>query len=338
MSASRLVTRRALLAGAVATSQICFPRFAAGAAEFTYKLGTAATTNDPLTARILEAAVRIKRESNGRFELQVFPNAVLGADQEVISQVRLGALEFFQSAHAGLSNVVPAAGLDTLPFIFSSHEEAWKALDGAMGRHIRGEMSKAGLYALDKSWDSSFRQMENNIRPIHVPDDLRGMKFRVVPGPVYVAMMRAFGANPTPVSIGNVYTSLQTHLVDGADLPWSAMILMKFVEVLKYGSTTNHAFTALSIIANSGAMQRLPKDVRDLVERNLNDAAMLERDDKRREDSMFLTQMQKQSFVFNPADHNAFRDFVAKAGLYKQWRTSFGDESWTAIEKSVGPL
>ena len=333
------LSRRSLVAGAATGyASICIGRYRADAAEFTYKLATSSAVEDPLTARALEAAARVKRDSSGRLEIQIYPNSVLGGDQEIIAQVRLGATEFFQSAHPGLSNTVPAAGLDNLPFIFSSHEDAWRAQDGPLGRHIRNEVMKAGLYAFEREWESSFRQMENNVRPLHTPDDLRGLKMRVVPGPVNVALMRTFGAIPTPVSIGGVYTALQTHLVDGADLPWNSLVFMKFFEVLKYGSLTNHIFTSLTIIGNMQAWQRLPSQLRDLVERHFSASALQARIDKRRDDSITLGQLRKMGFTYNEASHAAFRDGVRKAGLYTQWKTSFGDESWTVLEKTVGTL
>src|SRR5258708_5643607 len=167
----------AVAAGAFAT--ICIPRYHGNAAEFTYKFHDDGNDASPLTRRALEAAAKILRESNGRMEIQVYPNEVLGGDQAVLGQVRLGAVEMAVIGNGNLSNLVPATALTGLPFIFGNLEEALRACDGALGDYVRSEISKAGLYPFRRIWDAAFNEISNNVRPINTPDDLKGLKIKV---------------------------------------------------------------------------------------------------------------------------------------------------------------
>src|SRR5690242_1164697 len=145
------LSRTSLFAGTgSALASVCVPRYPAGAAEFTYKLGALLSNSDPLTARALEAAAKINRESNGRLEVQVFPNSVLGTGPAMVEQVRVGALEMFQCGNIVLANVAPGAAIDGLPFIFSSYEDAWRAADGPLGKYIRASLAKAGMYTFER--------------------------------------------------------------------------------------------------------------------------------------------------------------------------------------------
>jgi tripartite ATP-independent transporter DctP family solute receptor len=336
---SHRLARRSVFAGAASgVAAVCLLRYPASAAEFTYKLATTVPTAHPLTSRALEAAARIGRESGGRMELQVFPNSVLGADDAMLQQLRIGALEFYQCGHPPLSSFVPATGLDGLPFIFSTYDEAWRASDGALGNYIRAQIAKAGLQPVGKTWDSSLRQFENNSRAVNTPDDLKGLKLRVVPGAVPIALLRAFGATPTPMAYREVYTALQSKLIDGIDVPFNAVDASTFYEVVRYASRTNHSWTGITMLASPDPWQHLPARLRDIVERNFDISATQQRQDTKNDDNGYSKGLPDKGMTYNVANHASFQAAVRKAGLYGQWRTAFGDEAWRAVEKSVGTL
>ena len=253
------LSRPSAIAGAVsAFGSICIPRFPGNAAEFSYKLSTDVAANAPLTARALEAGARMYRESNGQFELKVYPNSVLGSDPDVLQQVRVGTTEFTQIGNAIIASLVPVAGLDGLGS-YPTYDAAWSATDGALGNYIRAAIAKAGIYTFSKTWDGSLRQIMNNTRPVNTPDDLRGLKIRVAQSPVSIALFRGLGATPTPLAYRDVYTSPANHLVDGVEMGYYIVEDGKLYEVLKYASGTNHVWTAIAMIANADAWQRLPR-------------------------------------------------------------------------------
>ena len=323
--------------GAFATNCVAL-RFSASAAEFTYKLATPTPPTAPVTLRALDAATRINRDSGGRIEIQVYPNQELGGDLELLTQVRLGAVEFYTTGNTNLASLVPAAGLDSLPFIFSSYDDAWRASDGAMGKYVRAEILKTGLFPFEKTWDAGFRQIVSSLRPIVSPDDLKGLRIRVPSSPVLIALFKTLGASPTPLSYKDIYPSLQTHLIDAVDTGYTIVESGKLYEVLKYASETNHVWTGDSIVGNLAAWQRLPQKLRDIIERRFDEAALMERSDQRSSEVSSLGQLRKQGLIYNKADLPALRTVIRRAGLYAQWRSSFGTDAWAALEKSVGTL
>src|SRR5271166_1355653 len=166
------ISRRALLAGAGASAGIgMFSIKRARAAEFTYKYANNLPVSHPMNIRANEAAEKIKTETGGRFELQVYPDNQLGSDTDVLSQLRSGAVEFFTLSGLILATLVPAASINGLGFAFPDYATVWKAMDGDLGAFIRGQIGKAGLVAMEKIWDNGFRQITSSIKPIKTPDD-----------------------------------------------------------------------------------------------------------------------------------------------------------------------
>src|SRR6201982_3886319 len=169
-----LATRRsALLAGAAAGATIAMPWVARAAPEFSLKYANNVPTTHPLNVRAKEAMDRIKARTNGRVEIEIFPNNQLGSDTNMLSQLRSGAIEFFTLSGLILSTLVPVASINGIGFIWESYDKVSPAMDGGLGAHIRTQITKAGLQAMDKAWDNGFRQIPSSTRPIRTPDDLK---------------------------------------------------------------------------------------------------------------------------------------------------------------------
>src|SRR3954454_19800457 len=163
----------------------------AQSAEFVYKYANNLPDTHPLNVRAREMAAAIKTESNGRVDLQIFPNNQLGSDTDMLSQIRSGGVEFFTLSGLILSTLVPAASINGIGFAFPDYDTVWKAMDGGLGAHVRGEIGKAGLVVMDKIWDNGFRQTTSSTKPINGPDDLKGFKIRVPVSPLWTSMFKA---------------------------------------------------------------------------------------------------------------------------------------------------
>ena len=226
-------TRRKLLQrGGAAAAALAFtgaPNHAR-AAEFTYKFGNTLPPAHPVNVAAKKAAERILEETKGRLEIRVFPSSQLGADTDMLSQVRSGALEFYSQSGLVLANMVPAAGINGIGFAFKDYDVVWSAMDGDLGTFVRAEIEKVGLLPMQKMWDNGFRQITASSKAINSPADLGGFKIRVPVSPIWVSLFKALGAAPASLNFSELYTALQTKIVDGQENP---LTLLEFGEVLR---------------------------------------------------------------------------------------------------------
>src|SRR5690242_5459820 len=216
-------TRRRLLAGASLTllAPAAAPRIArAQQAQWVYKYANNLPETHPMNTRAREMAAAIKQETNGRFDLQIFPNSQLGSDTDTLSQIRSGGVEFFTLSGLMLSTLVPAASINGMGFAFPDYGTVWKAMDGDLGAYIRAQIAKANLTAMDKIWDNGFRQTTTSTKPVQTPDDFRGMKLRVPVSPLWTSMFKALDASPASIKFNEVYSALQTKLSTARRIRW----------------------------------------------------------------------------------------------------------------------
>ena len=189
------MSRRSMLGGTAAT--VLMGRGArAQSAEFTYKLAHNQPTTHPHHMQLTAAAKRIKADTNGKVDIQVFPNSQLGSDTDTLSQVRSGAVQFFTLSPLILSTFVPKASITGIAFAFPDYDAVWKALDGEVGAYVRGQIASANLIAMEKIWDNGFRQITSSTKPIQTAADLKGFKIRVPVSPLWTSRSRrSFAGN-----------------------------------------------------------------------------------------------------------------------------------------------
>jgi tripartite ATP-independent transporter DctP family solute receptor len=336
-----MIARRTFIgtaaAGAVVTGANILTR-PARAAEFVYKYANNLPVTHPMNIRAQEAADRIKQQSNGRIEIQIFPNNQLGSDTDMLSQVRAGAIEFFTLSGLILSTLVPAASINGIGFAFPDYDTVWKAMDGELGAYVRSQIAKANLVTMDKIWDNGFRQITSSTRPIVSPDDLKNFKIRVPVSPLWTSMFKAFEASPASINFSEVYSALQTKIVEGQENPFAIISTAKLYEVQKYCSLTNHMWDGFWFLANRRAWERLPDDLRAIVARNWNEAAVAERADVEKLNATLKEDLAAKGLIFNQPDPDPFREVLRKAGFYAEWKGKYGDQAWAILEKAVGRL
>ena len=337
----RTMTRRTLLhttgaAAGVATFGILTRR--GDAAEFVFRYANNNVVAHPMNVRLREAVERIKQESGGRMEIQLFPNSQLGGDTDMLSQLRTGAIQMFNLSGLILATYVPVAAINGVGFAFKDYGQVWPAMDGALGALIRDAIGKAGLVALDNMWDNGYRQSTSSTHPINAPDDLRGFKIRVPVSPLWTSMFKALGASPAGINFNEVYSSLQTKVVEGQENPLSLIEIAKLYEVQKYVSLTNHMWDGFWTLANGAAWNGLPKNFQEIVAKNVNAAARNEREDIAKLNETVQASLTQKGMVFNKTDAEKFRTALRDAGFYKEWKEKFGAQAWGVLEKQVGAL
>jgi TRAP-type transport system periplasmic protein len=256
----------------------------------------------------------------------------------VLSQVRSGAVEFFTLSGLILSTLVPPASINGVGFAFPDYDAVWKAMDGGLGAYVRTQIGKSGLMVMDRIWDNGFRQITASSKPIASPDDLRNFKIRVPVSPLWTSLFQAFGSAPTSINFSEVYSALQTKVVDGQENPLAIISTAKLYEVQKYCSLTNHMWDGFWMLANRRAWAALPKDTQEIVAKHWNAAAMLERADVAKLNAGLRDELAKQGMTVNQPETAPFREALKKAGFYAQWKQRYGDEAWAILEQSTGAL
>lgn len=337
-----MLSRRRLLATAstaLAGGVIAAPFVARSEeAQFSYKYANNLPDAHPMNVRAKEMAAAIKKDTDGRFELQIFPNNQLGSDTDTLSQLRSGGVEFFTLSGLILSTLTPATSINGIGFAFPDYATVWKAMDGELGKYVRAQIAKANLVVMEKIWDNGFRQITSSTKPINTPDDLRDFKIRVPVSPLWTSMFQALGAAPTSINFNEVYSSLQTKVVDGQENPLAIIATAKLYEVQKFCSLTNHMWDGFWFLANRRAWEALPQDIRDVIARHVNAAGEKEREDVAGLNSSLQQVLASKGMAFNQPNAALFRDKLRQAGFYAQWKSKFGDEAWSALEAATGKL
>jgi tripartite ATP-independent transporter DctP family solute receptor len=326
-----------LAISALATSVIGQPAYAQ-AAEHKMKFANNLPIVHPLNVRMKEAADAIRKETNGRVDIQIFPNNQLGTDTDMLSQVRSGAIDFFTLSGLILSTLVPVASINGIGFAFKDYQQVWSAMDGELGAFVRAAIAKANLHAFDKIWDNGFRQITSSTKPITSPADLKGFKIRVPVSPLWTSMFKAFDAAPASINFSEVYSALQTKIVEGQENPLALIQTAKLYEVQKYCSQTNHMWDGFWFLANGKVWKALPADLQAIVAKHVNAAAVSERDDIRRLNNTVEVELKTKGLVFNPINPDAFRVALKKSGFYADWKKKYGADAWAVLEKYTGKL
>ena len=334
----RTISRRRLLRTGTTAAAFGILTRRGDAAEFSWRYANNNVVQHPMNVRLREAVERIREQSSGRMDIQIFPNSQLGGDTDMLSQLRTGAIQLFNLSGLILSVFVPLASINGLGFAFKDYDQVWSAMDGKLGELIRAAVAKSGLYAFAAMWDNGYRQVTSSTHPINAPEDLKGFKIRVPVSPLWTSMFKAFGASPASININEAYSAMQTRIVEGQENPLALIDLYKFYEVQKFVSLTNHMWDGFWTLANGRVWAGLPKDLQDIVENNLNAAAKLERADVAALNASLQGALAQKGMAFNATDADKFRAALRSAGFYAEWKQKYGAEAWAVLESQVGAL
>ena len=326
-----------VIAASGALAAVSHPVFAQ-TGPITLKWATNFPVVHPSNVRILEAAELVKKDTNGKVEIQLFPNNQLGGDTDMLSQVRSGAIDIFTLSGLILQTLVPVAGINGLAFAFKDYPTVWAAMDGDLGAHVRAAINKVNLHVFDKCFDNGYRNITSSTRPINTAADLKGFKIRVPVSPLWTSMFKALDASPASINFSEVYSALQTKVVEGQENPLTLIDIAKLYEVQKYCSMTGHMWDGQWILANGKRWAALPADIQAVITKHVTDVVLKQRDDIRKLNNGLEAQLKAKGLIFNYPDSKSFRDALSKAGFYKEWRGKFGDEAMAKLEKYSGKL
>jgi tripartite ATP-independent transporter DctP family solute receptor len=249
----------------------------------------------------------LKETAPGQFDVKMYPHAQLGGERELVEQCSHGTVDVVIVSTGTPAHWVKEIAAVDIPYIFKDRKRAYAALDGKVGAALREKMLKHGMRMLGWS-EVGIRHLTNNVRPVKVPDDTKGLKIRVMESVVYIEMLKAWGAVATPMAFHELYTALQQNVVDGQENPTPTIRSMKFYEVQKHISLTGHVFSPAVIMVNEKFFKKLsPKLQKALAEAALK-AAKAERDFVAGKEADDLEFIKSQGMIATMPDVEAFRE------------------------------
>ncbi|MYD78640.1 MAG: TRAP transporter substrate-binding protein [Gammaproteobacteria bacterium] len=284
----------------------------AGAADYTIKLAHNGPEAHPFQDGAVAFKEHLEASSNGAIEVQIFPGEQLGSEEETSQMLKQGTLQCaVESAGGGLAPFVPEADLFNLPFIFSDIDHFYRVVDGPIGESVAEKVEMALDSEVLGWWFSGIRNAWNDTRPIMTPDDMKGLKIRVMGSPVLIDTFNALGAQATPMSFGEVYTSLQQGVIDGAETDHVDLLVENFFEVTKYVSLTGHMYLAAALVCGNKALSQLPEDLQSQVREAGAVATQAEREAMDKMAGEALAMLKEKGLEFNEVDNALFREAVS---------------------------
>ena len=233
----------------------------------------------------------------------------------------------------------PLASIENLAFAFKDRDTVFRAMDGDLGAVVRDDIaSKGGVVCLERIWENGFRDITTSTKPIHTAADLAGLKIRVSPGKIRIDTFQSLGASPTPIALSELYTSLQTHVVDAQENPLILINQQKFFEVQKYVSLSEHIWSGYWTLANADIWKRMGSGIQGTVSHEFSAATLLARNDMTSLNAAVADQLTRRGMKFNPVDKATFKQKLSDAKYYDRWKAEFGTPAWTALEKYANKL
>jgi TRAP-type transport system periplasmic protein len=296
--------------------------------SFQYRLGLNQPIGSPTERRLSEMAEAIAVETDGTFHLDVFPESRLGPDPKMLADMRAGALEFFV-AGATLGELAPTSALPLLPFAFADSTAVFAALDGELGDRIRDELAGHGIHAFRHSWQNGFHHLTTSNRPIRGAADLVGVKIRSPGGAIARDFFETFGAEAGYVPFNQMYDALRERRFDGQSDPLGVVLSLKLHEVQSHLSLTGHWWSGFTVLANVGAWTALAAEIKEVIERNAEKFALLQRQDTEAINAAGAAQLARLGMSVVTTDIDSFR---ARLGpFYRRWREKAGPAAWRLL-------
>ena len=259
-----MLNRRTALAAGTALATTGLMGGAARAQTVTLRSADIHPEGYPTVAAVQFMGELIKERTGGRLEVQVFPSGQLGGEKDTIEQTRFGVIDMNRINFAPFNNLIPETQILSLPFLFRSEDHMHQVIDGEIGEEIAAAFEPHDLVVL-AFYDSGARSFYNARHPIQTLDDMKGLKIRVQQSDLFIAMIQALGANATPIPFGEVYSALQTGVVDGAENNWPSYDSVKHYEVAKFYSQTEHSMSPEALVMSKASYDRLTPEDQTIV-------------------------------------------------------------------------
>ena len=311
---------------------VCLPlNVTAQEKKIKLKLATVTTAKHAYNVGAREFTKRIKDATGGAVDIRVFPGGQLGkGERELLEGMQIGNIDLAVTATGPISGFSPSMMVLDLPFLFRDYKHVDAVLDGTIGRKLLDDLEKSGLKGL-AFFENGFRNFTNSARPLLKPEDFKRLKFRTMENPVHLASVRQLGAQAVPMSWGEVYTSLQTKVIDGQENPVAIIHAYKLNEVQKYLSLTGHFYSPAPLTMSLKEFNSLTPEWQKLFIKTAVEGAAFERKIIRDNEQKQLKDLKAWGMDVKTVDKGSF--FKAMQPVYDKYIKKYPD--WKTVIKKI---
>ncbi|WP_295550520.1 TRAP transporter substrate-binding protein [uncultured Pseudacidovorax sp.] len=286
--------------------------------ERVIRFGHLNNPDHPVSFGVKRFAELLATKSGGKMKVQEYPSNQLGNEMQQQAALQGGVQQMSAPATTSLAGIVKEFGLVDFPFSVATFAQADALLDGPLGQALIAKLPEKGLVALGY-WDLGFRNVTNSRQPITKPEDLEGLKIRVIPNPVFLDTFKAFKANPVPLPFAELYGALESKAVDGQENPFSVILSNKFYEVQKFVSATNHVYAANIVLVSKKFWDQLTPQEQKWMREAADESRVYQRQVSRAAAQKALGELQAKGAQFNElgADQQARMRQIAQPVIDK---------------------
>ena len=289
------------------------------------KLGHIVKPGSPVFNAAEKLAADVKERTGGAVVITIFGSSQLGNQADLIEGLQIGAVDMTISSPAVMSALTPEIAVLDLPYIFSNAKQAYAVLDGEIGQKLYESSKRDHGYTILSMWENGFRHTTNSKREIKSPEDMNGLKIRVPESQIYLEMMKALGANPTPMEFGELFTALQTGAVDGQENPISQTYSSRFHEIQSFMTLDGHIYATQPVLIRNKSLEKLTPDQQRILFSACDEARDWERASVAHSEKGMMEEMEKAGMkitALTDAEIALFQKAVAPV--------------WSLFEKSIG--
>ncbi len=296
------------IVSALSLALCCVAPLQAKEEKTTLRMGFETSLDSAQGVGAKEMAKVADKLSKGKIAIEFFPDQKLGTGPQMIEMVKKGELDIYQGGAGMFSAMEPRLNVFDIPYLFDSVQQAYKVLDSRFGKEMLATLEPHGLKGMS-FWENGIRSVTNNVRPITKPEDIVGLKMRVMPAnPVHVMLWKGLGAEPTPLPFGEIYGKLKSGELDGQEHPIAPIYSGKFYEVQKYLSLTKHMYGPLIQVMNLEKFKAMPKKTQDILLKASYAGAVAMRKFSNDNAAKFLEEMKQKGIAVNEVEAKPFRD------------------------------
>jgi tripartite ATP-independent transporter DctP family solute receptor len=322
-------------------AQVVNPRAAgypaAVTAAFAYRQFHNQPPDSPLDGWLRRLWADVAARTDGRLVVDVRAqhDGLAGGDPAALQMLVAGEVEFLAMMGGLLGAVCPVAEIQGVPFAFRDHAHVFRAMDGALGDHLREQLAAAGIHLLPRAClENGFRHISTSGRPVRTADDLAGLRIRTPAGQLFVEFFTALGATPVAINMNRLRQALGDGTVEAQENPLVMVEANRLYEVQTHLSLTGHMWSGFNLLANLRTWRALPEDVREAVERAAAHWAALQRRQTEADNAALVGTLAGRGMIVNRADTAGFR--APLGPFYARWKRAFGARAWSLLEAETG--